>query len=163
MFYHRILNLAHDKKEESDLINWLLSGRIPSYDTQPRMTDQDIEDRLGIKRVGMINRQKEGGSNDRKFVTHEELIDLYYESQGRCAITGRLAPFHQTGHKRFPYWGLTIDHIIPLSLAKNRSWVWSKRNLQIMSFGLNQVKGNYDDEDVKRWYHQFVNANVVEV
>lgn len=97
-------------------------------------------------------------SNPTQFVTLDQHMDLLKESRGRCAITGLPVPFHHHG-TRPRYWSLRVDHIRPLSQNKKWKGVWAKRNLQIMSRALNDIKGSYSETELKDGIVVSVNHN----
>lgn len=142
---HRILSLVSGKREELEMIDWMVNGNIPEHDQRFVFEATEVEKRVIIKRKYMEARCEYGKSNYDNFVSIDELLDLIIASGFKCVITGWYTLIHNNNAGRYPYWAFSIDHIVALTLAKESSWFWSKYNMQIMSHGLNFVKGSYSN------------------
>lgn len=160
-FYNSLLSLTRTKQEFYDMIQYFLTGKIPYYDLPPTFSSSEIFAKLAMRQMAMKNRCRKKIGNGSHTVSVPELINLCTASKGRCVITGWTCFLHDNRRNRMPYWALSFDHITPVSRIYWRPEAWSKSNLQIMCSALNTIKGNYTDGEVKRWYLQLLDSQVI--
>ncbi|KAI8094610.1 hypothetical protein BDF21DRAFT_459002 [Thamnidium elegans] len=148
-------------EEVSDIIRWLVTGKIPSYDLPPESTYRSIMRRIIKRRKCMEKRVERAQGDGSELVTSSELFCLCIESKFKCAITGHYLYFHSGRHNRLPYWALSLDHINALHHCKKSPTSWSKDNIQLMSAVLNSIKGHVTNEELIRWHTDFMNSKVI--
>ncbi|KAL9545775.1 hypothetical protein PS6_008047 [Mucor atramentarius] len=76
----------------------------------------------------------------------DELMDFMVHSNATCALTGIKGAW--SSFPGDPLYLLSLDHKVPLHVGGS-SMI---SNLQVTLQGFNNVKGNYDAEDFKRWF-----------
>jgi 5-methylcytosine-specific restriction endonuclease McrA len=145
------------------MIQFFLTGELPNYDLPPTFSSTEILSKLAQRQTFMKTRCQRKRGDGSQVVTVEELINLCSAKKGQCAITGWTCFLHDNRRSRLPYWALSFDHIMPICHSYFRPEAWSIANIQIMCSGINTVKGNYSDEEVKRWYKRFLDSQVIEL
>lgn len=68
-----------------------------------------------------------------------------------------ITPFHEG---EIEYFNLTLHHKRSLKDHGDEEGVWGKNNLHAMCHALNKVKGHFDDNELRRRYHRFLNTQV---
>lgn len=151
------------KNEKKELIHWILTGELPSWEDPTPLTKDEEKTKVPNKIKSMEGRQEKTSSNKANFVNKKQLENLLEESGHKCCITGWDVYWHDPKKRsHLAYYTLTFDHIKPLSSMKDSPTVWAGKNFQIMSFAMNVVKGEFKDEELKRWLENFVRAHTPE-
>lgn len=138
------------------IIKWLVTGEIPS-DERPNMPlYRTIVNRLAVRRISMERRVIRNGCDGSALITTYELFHLCLEKQFKCAVSGHYVYFHRGSQPHIPHWALTFDHINALHYYKKNPNSWSINNIQVLSSILNSIKGSNSNEELIRWYVNFV-------
>lgn len=134
-FHRRQLDFAHSKKYDRHSVK--AHGNMKA-----RFKKQNTE--IGLKKKRL-----------RELATSSELSDLMRKSGDICAISGIRGCWQLSSKRQFPPpFFLTFDHIQPVS----RGGSSSIHNVQIISYCLNQVKGNESNSELIRWIACFIKA-----
>ncbi|KAI8047049.1 uncharacterized protein B0P05DRAFT_567022, partial [Gilbertella persicaria] len=157
----RLVTLTDSEMERRDMIAWFITGKLPRYDMPPNLTSLEVYTRLVNRRSYMRNRFLDKVKNGSPRIDVHDLTDIYISSEQKCVISGHHCYLHNKRINRVPYWALTYDHIVPLKQWAHNPKAWSKSNLQIMCYALNKVKGHCSDAELKRWYRELLNSQII--
>lgn len=109
----------------------------------------------------MEDRVRKNQSDGSELVTSSELFLICTESKFKCAVSGHYLYFHSTKHSRTPYWALTLDHVNPLHQSKSNPASWSGDNIQPLASVLNNIKGDYSNDELVRWHADLMRSKVI--
>lgn len=138
------------------IIKWLVTGEIPSDERPDQPSYRTIAKRLAFRRKTMETRVLRNGCDGSALITTYELFRLCLEKQFKCAVSGHYLYFHCGRQPHTPYWALTFDHINALHHHKTNPNSWSINNIQVLSSILNSIKGSNSNEELIRWYVNFM-------
>jgi 5-methylcytosine-specific restriction endonuclease McrA len=149
---HRLALQEGDKMQ--DVFHWLKTGEL-TVDVWKNQVDNAKEEQLVKRRAAAMhsrmiklrNHANQGLATG--LPTSDALYDLYINSECKCAVTGWTCHFSKFTEQK--YWSVTFDHIVPVSQAQGMN-PWSIANIQVMCHILNNVKGDYPDEELRRWF-----------
>jgi hypothetical protein len=150
------------KQEYQDVIQFFITGKLPNDALPSPISIGNLMFRLHKRQSDMKLRcLRKRGANSSQIVSLKDLIEICKAGQGRCAISGWRCFLHQS--RAAPFWALTFDHVTPVTHIAYRAEAWSKHNIQLMCSILNQIKGCYSDDEIRRWFQRFVQSQVVEI
>ncbi|GAA5811683.1 hypothetical protein MFLAVUS_005124 [Mucor flavus] len=149
---------AASEEEFQDIARWLVTGEILSNDLPPKYSSEEILRRLVGRRSSMEARVKKNKNDGSKLVSPEELFRICTESRFEYAISGHSVHIHSPRQTRTPYWARTLDRVNPLHEPKVNPASWSGDNIQLLSSVLNSVKNDNSNEELIRWYADFMRS-----
>jgi hypothetical protein len=96
-------------------------------------------------------------SHEYDLPSREQLKQLVINNGCKCPVTGYVCHWSTRGIKS---WSVTLDHIVPLSIAPPGMNPWRASNIQVMCYLMSQIKGNHSDEEVHSWFSIWKRANM---
>jgi hypothetical protein len=102
-------------------------------------------------------RGKADPNHEHDLPSREQLKQLVINNGCKCPVTNFICHWSTRGQKS---WSMTLDHIVPVSTEPPDVNPWYISNIQVMSYLMNQIKGNNPDVEIHRWFSIWKRANM---